>query len=91
MLGMLIMAIADLEQLCDVADMTASMSVEGLLGTDQVFRNDLHTELRPHPGQVAQHVRGTDCATWPARASSPRTSSTTTVCRTPTPCAVLLR
>ena len=52
MLGMLIMAIADLEHLCDVADMTASMSVEGLLGTDQVFRNDLHTELRPHPGQA---------------------------------------
>jgi histidine ammonia-lyase len=52
MLGMLIMAIADLEHLCDVADMTAAMSVEGLLGTDQVFRNDLHTELRPHPGQA---------------------------------------
>ena len=52
MLGMLIMAIADLEHLCEVADMTAAMSVEGLLGTDQVFRNDLHTELRPHPGQA---------------------------------------
>ncbi|MEI6362685.1 MAG: histidine ammonia-lyase [Actinomycetes bacterium] len=52
MLGMLIMAVGDLEHLCDVADMTASMSVEGLLGTDQVFRNDLHTELRPHPGQA---------------------------------------
>ena len=52
MLGMLLMAIADLEHLCDVADMTAAMSVEGLLGTDQVFRNDLHTELRPHPGQA---------------------------------------
>lgn len=52
MLGMLIMAIADLEHLCDVADMTAAMSVEGLLGTDQAFRNDLHTELRPHPGQA---------------------------------------
>jgi histidine ammonia-lyase len=52
MLGMLVMAIADLEHLCDVADMTAAMSVEGLLGTDQVFRADLHTELRPHPGQA---------------------------------------
>ena len=52
MLGMLIMAIADLEHLCDVADTTAAMSVEGLLGTDQVFREDLHTELRPHPGQA---------------------------------------
>jgi histidine ammonia-lyase len=52
MLGMLVMGIADLEHLCDVADMTAAMSVEGLLGTDQVFRADLHTELRPHPGQA---------------------------------------
>jgi histidine ammonia-lyase len=52
MLGMLVMAIADLEHLCDVVDMTAAMSVEGLLGTDQVFRADLHTELRPHPGQA---------------------------------------
>ncbi|MBK9739159.1 MAG: histidine ammonia-lyase [Actinobacteria bacterium] len=52
MLGMLIMAIADLEHLCDVADMTAAMSVEGLLGTDAVFHADLHTELRPHPGQA---------------------------------------
>jgi len=52
MLGMLLMAIADLEHLCDVADTTAAMSVEGLLGTDQVFREDLHTELRPHPGQA---------------------------------------
>jgi histidine ammonia-lyase len=52
MLGMLVMAIADLEHLCNVADTTAAMSVEGLLGTDQVFREDLHTELRPHPGQA---------------------------------------
>ena len=52
MLGMLIMAIADLEQLCDVADLTAAMSVEGLLGTDQVFRPELHFPLRPHPGQA---------------------------------------
>jgi histidine ammonia-lyase len=76
MLGMLIMGITDLDHLCDVADMTAAMSVEGLLGTDQVFRADLHTELRPHPGQavsaanmlrnlagsgiVASHVLGDD-------------------------------
>ena len=52
MLGMLIMAIADLEHLCDVADLTASMSVEGLLGTDQVYRAELHLPLRPHPGQA---------------------------------------
>ena len=42
MLGMLVMAIADLEHLCDVADITAAMSVEGLLGTDAVFAPELH-------------------------------------------------
>ncbi len=52
MLGMLIMSIADLEHLCDVADLTAAMSIEGLLGTDQVFRPELHEPLRPHPGQT---------------------------------------
>jgi histidine ammonia-lyase len=57
MLGMLIMAIADLERLCDAADVTAAMSVEGLLGTDQVFREDLHTDLRPHPGQATSAAR----------------------------------
>ncbi len=41
MLGMLVMAIADLEHLCDVADITAAMSVEGLLGTDAAFAADL--------------------------------------------------
>ena len=51
MLGMLVMAIADLERLCDVADLTAAMSVEGLLGTDAVFRPELHLPLRPHPAQ----------------------------------------
>ena len=52
MLGMLTLAIADLEQLADVADLTAAMSVEGLLGTDAVFRPELHEPLRPHPGQA---------------------------------------
>ena len=52
MLGMLIMAIADLTMLCDTADVTAAMSIEALLGTDQVFRPELHEPLRPHPGQA---------------------------------------
>ncbi len=52
MLGMLILALADLEHLCDVADLTAAMSVEGLMGTDQVYRAELHLPLRPHPGQA---------------------------------------
>jgi histidine ammonia-lyase len=53
MLGMLIMACADLTVLCAVADITAAMSVEALLGTDQVFLPELHLPLRPHPGQAA--------------------------------------
>jgi histidine ammonia-lyase len=52
MLGMLALAIADLRRLLKVADITAAMSVEGLLGTDDVFADDLHA-LRPHPGQAA--------------------------------------
>ena len=57
MLGMLVMAIADLEQLCDVADVTAAMSVEALLGTDRVFIPELHHPLRPHPGQTRSAAR----------------------------------
>ncbi len=52
MLGMLIMAIADLEGLCNAADLGAAMSVEALLGTDQPFRPELHQPLRPHAGQA---------------------------------------
>ena len=52
MLGMLILAIHDLESLLDSADVIAAMSVEGLLGTDQVFRPELHFALRPHAGQA---------------------------------------
>jgi len=52
MLGMLIMACADLEHLCAVADITTAMSIEGLLGTDRVFAPDLHGPLRPQVGQT---------------------------------------
>ncbi|MEI2777305.1 MAG: histidine ammonia-lyase [Tetrasphaera sp.] len=51
MLGMLCMAIADLRALVTVADLAAAMSVEGLLGTDDVFAADLQA-LRPQPGQA---------------------------------------
>jgi histidine ammonia-lyase len=51
MLGMLVLAIADLRLLLATADVAAAMSVEGLLGTDAVFAADLHA-LRPHPGQA---------------------------------------
>jgi histidine ammonia-lyase len=52
MLGMLVLAIADLRELLTAADITAAMSVEGLLGTDRVFAADLQ-ELRPQAGQAA--------------------------------------
>ena len=52
MLGMLIMASADLQQLCTVADITTALSIEGLLGTDRVFAPDLHAPLRPQIGQA---------------------------------------
>jgi histidine ammonia-lyase len=52
MLGMLVLAVADLERLLRVADVAAAMSVEALLGTDRAFAEDL-IALRPQPGQVA--------------------------------------
>ena len=52
MLGMLVLAIHDLRHLLKVADVSAAMSVEGLLGTDDVFAADLHA-LRPQLGQGA--------------------------------------
>src|SRR3954453_22387696 len=51
MLGMLLLAIADLRRLLTTADVAAAMSVEALLGTDAVFAGDLQA-LRPHPGQA---------------------------------------
>jgi histidine ammonia-lyase len=75
MLGMLVMAIADLRRLLRTADVAAAMSVEAQLGTDRVFAPELQA-IRPHPGQalsaanltrvladsgvVASH-RGPDC------------------------------
>jgi histidine ammonia-lyase len=51
MLAMLVLAIADLAGLLKVADITAAMSVEALLGTDRAFAADL-IALRPQPGQA---------------------------------------
>jgi histidine ammonia-lyase len=75
MLGMLVMALADLDVLMRTADIAAAMSVEGQLATDRVFAPELQA-IRPHPGQavsaanlvailrdsgvVASH-RGPDC------------------------------
>jgi histidine ammonia-lyase len=75
MLGMLVLALTDLDVLLRTADVAAAMSVEGQLGTDRVFAPELQA-IRPHPGQavsaanltallrdsgiVASH-RGPDC------------------------------
>ncbi|GHF16278.1 histidine ammonia-lyase [Streptomyces morookaense] len=52
MLGMLVMACADLGRLITSADVTAALSLEALLGTDKVLAPELHA-IRPHPGQAA--------------------------------------
>ncbi|WP_408996828.1 histidine ammonia-lyase [Streptomyces ipomoeae] len=52
MLGMLIMALDDLETLYKSADITAAITLEALLGTDKVLAPELHA-IRPHPGQGA--------------------------------------
>ncbi|GIG21619.1 histidine ammonia-lyase [Cellulomonas chitinilytica] len=58
MLGMLVLALHDLDVLLATADVAAALSVENLLGTDAVFADDLQA-LRPHPGQAASaaHLR----------------------------------
>jgi histidine ammonia-lyase len=50
-LGMLVLASWDLRSLLRIADLTAAMSVEALLGTDRAFAEDL-IALRPQPGQA---------------------------------------
>jgi len=51
MLGMLCLALFDLDALVKTADIAASMSIEALLGTDAVLAEDLQA-LRPQPGQA---------------------------------------
>ncbi|MFJ7270165.1 histidine ammonia-lyase [Streptomyces sp. NPDC099050] len=52
MLGMLVMALADLGRLYTAADITAALTLEALLGTEKVLQPELHA-IRPHPGQGA--------------------------------------
>ncbi|GAA4262137.1 histidine ammonia-lyase [Dactylosporangium darangshiense] len=52
MLGMLLMAVADAAHLFTMADVTAALSIEAMLGSDRPFMPELHT-IRPHPGQAA--------------------------------------
>jgi histidine ammonia-lyase len=50
-LGMLLLALHDLAGLLKMADVTAAMSTEALLGTDRAFAADL-VAMRPQPGQA---------------------------------------
>ena len=90
MLGMLVLAIADLRMLLTTADITAAMSVEGLLGTDRVFAADLHA-LRPQSGQqraAEQHAAGAGRQPDRRLATAARR---TRACRTRTRCAARRR
>ncbi|GII25526.1 histidine ammonia-lyase [Planosporangium mesophilum] len=50
MLGMLLLALNDLCHLLTMADLTAALAIEAMLGTDRPFQPELHA-IRPHPGQ----------------------------------------
>ncbi|GIF40970.1 histidine ammonia-lyase [Actinoplanes xinjiangensis] len=52
MLGMLLLAIADARHLFTMADVTAALAIEAMLGSDRPFLPELH-DIRPHPGQAA--------------------------------------
>ena len=55
MLGMLVLALHDLDQLLVTADIAAAMSIESQLGTDAVFAADLMA-LRPQTGQTESAI-----------------------------------
>ncbi|MEV7629122.1 histidine ammonia-lyase [Actinoplanes sp. NPDC089786] len=52
MLGMLLLAIDDAAHLFTMADVTAALSIEAMLGSERPFLPELHA-IRPHPGQSA--------------------------------------
>jgi histidine ammonia-lyase len=51
MLGMLLLAIADARHLFAMADVTAALAIEAMLGSDRPFLPELHM-IRPQPGQA---------------------------------------
>jgi histidine ammonia-lyase len=51
MLGMLLLAVHDAAHLFTMADLTAALSIEAMLGSDRPFQPELHA-IRPHPGQA---------------------------------------
>jgi histidine ammonia-lyase len=50
MLGMLLLALSDAAHLFAMADVTAALSIEAMLGSCRPFLPELHA-IRPHPGQ----------------------------------------
>ncbi|MFI5936806.1 histidine ammonia-lyase [Actinoplanes sp. NPDC051494] len=52
MLGMLLLAIDDAAHLFTMADVTAALAIEAMLGSERPFFPELHA-IRPHPGQQA--------------------------------------
>ncbi|MCV7419350.1 histidine ammonia-lyase [Mycobacterium yunnanensis] len=78
MLGQLVLALTDLDDLLRLADVAAAMSVEGQLGTDRVFAADLQ-QLRPHPGQAAAAANMTRLLAGSAIVASHRTPDCTRV------------
>ncbi|MFB9183812.1 histidine ammonia-lyase [Dactylosporangium sucinum] len=52
MLGMLLLALDDARHLLAMADVTAALSIEAMLGSIGPFQPELHA-IRPHPGQAA--------------------------------------
>jgi histidine ammonia-lyase len=78
MLGQLVLALTDLDDLLRLADVAAAMSVEGQLATDRVFAADLQV-LRPHPGQAVAASNMTRLLAGSAIVASHRTPDCTRV------------
>jgi histidine ammonia-lyase len=51
MLGMLLLAVEDAGHLFTMADVTAALAIEAMLGSERPFLPELHA-IRPHPGQA---------------------------------------
>ena len=78
MLGQLVLALTDLDSLFRLADIAAAMSVEGQLGTDRVFADDLQ-RLRPQPGQAVSAANMTELLAGSAIVASHRGDDCTRV------------
>ena len=86
MLGMLVLALRDLDALLKLADVAAAMSVEGLLGTEPGLRRGPARLCDPIPGRPPPRPTCVACS--PNRRSWPATAARTARwSRTPTRCA----